>query len=44
MQNTVRKTLGEALEDMPTKTRQEWVLCWPGQVVIACSQAFWTAG
>ncbi|XP_074037842.1 dynein axonemal heavy chain 1 isoform X2 [Leptinotarsa decemlineata] len=44
MKNTVRTTLGKSLEDLPTKNREDWVLCWPGQVVIACSQTFWTAG
>lgn len=44
MTNTVRVVLGKALEDLMTKERREWVLCWPGQVVIACSQTFWTAG
>ncbi|KAG5868936.1 Dynein heavy chain 1, partial [Gonioctena quinquepunctata] len=44
MKNTVRTSLGKSLEDLPTKDREEWVLCWPGQVVIACSQTFWTAG
>ncbi|KAL1506671.1 hypothetical protein ABEB36_005994 [Hypothenemus hampei] len=44
MRNTVRITLGRSLEDMLEKERKDWVLCWPGQVVIACSQAFWTVG
>lgn len=44
MQNTVRVTLGKSLEDLMIKERKEWVLCWPGQVIIACSQTYWTAG
>lgn len=44
MKNTVRVTLGKSLTDMMTKERKDWVLCWPGQVVIACCQTFWTAG
>ncbi|XP_023309976.1 dynein heavy chain 1, axonemal-like [Anoplophora glabripennis] len=44
MKNTVRTTLGKSLDDMDGKERKAWVLCWPGQVVIACSQAYWTAG
>lgn len=44
MKNTVRVTLGRALADLLVKERRAWVLCWPGQVVIACSQTFWTAG
>ncbi|XP_030766886.1 dynein heavy chain 1, axonemal-like isoform X2 [Sitophilus oryzae] len=44
MRNTIRTILGESLKEIYEKERKEWVLCWPGQVVIACSQAFWTAG
>lgn len=44
MKNTVRTTLGNSLNDMTAKERKDWVLCWPGQIVIACSQTFWTAG
>lgn len=44
MKNTVRVTLGKSLKDMMIKDRKDWVLCWPGQVVIACCQTFWTAG
>lgn len=44
MVNTVRVTLGKSLNDLMTKEKKDWVLCWPGQVVIACSQTFWTTG
>lgn len=44
MQNTIRVNLGKSLNDMLEKERKDWVLCWPGQIVIACSQTFWTAG
>lgn len=44
MKNTVRTTLGKSLTDMDGQERKKWVLCWPGQVVIACSQTYWTAG
>jgi hypothetical protein len=44
MRNTVRTTLGNSLENINLKPRAEWVLEWPGQVVIAGSQTFWTAG
>lgn len=26
----------------PTKPREQWLLDWPGQVVIAVGQVFWT--
>uniref|UniRef100_A0A6P7G592 Dynein heavy chain 1, axonemal-like n=1 Tax=Diabrotica virgifera virgifera TaxID=50390 RepID=A0A6P7G592_DIAVI len=44
MKNTVRTQLGKSLLDLPLKERKVWVLSWPGQIVIACSQTFWTAG
>ncbi|KAK9870899.1 hypothetical protein WA026_009856 [Henosepilachna vigintioctopunctata] len=44
MQNTVRTVLGAATKQVMVAERTEWVLSWPGQVVIAGSQAFWTAG
>lgn len=44
MVNTVRVTLGKSLNDLMVKEKKDWVLCWPGQVVIACSQTFWTSG
>lgn len=42
MQSTVQETLGQALADMDDSTRAEWVLRWPGQVVIAGCQTAWT--
>lgn len=44
MRNTVRTVLGSSLEDMADKDRTEWVLQWPGQIVIAGCQTFWTSG
>ncbi|RZC18431.1 DHC N2 and/or AAA 6 domain containing protein, partial [Asbolus verrucosus] len=44
MRNTVRTILGSSLETIDIKPRAQWVLEWPGQVVIAGSQTFWTAG
>lgn len=40
----VRTTFGDSLQDLAQKERQEWVLLWPGQIVIAGSQTFWTSG
>ncbi|XP_048578532.1 dynein axonemal heavy chain 1-like isoform X2 [Nematostella vectensis] len=42
MRNSLRDTLRKALELYPTVPRTEWVLQWPGQVVIAGCQTFWT--
>lgn len=44
MRNTIRTILGNSLKEINEKSRDQWVLEWPGQVVIAGSQTFWTAG
>ncbi|XP_017768545.1 PREDICTED: dynein heavy chain 1, axonemal-like [Nicrophorus vespilloides] len=44
MKNTVRSIFGDSLKDMPIKPRDQWVLEWPGQIVIAGCQTFWTSG
>lgn len=45
-EHTIKQTLhtvsGQALEAYPTKARSEWILDWPGQLVLNCSQVFWT--
>nr|CAD7447580.1 unnamed protein product [Timema bartmani] len=43
MRNTLRSTLGRSLEDLKTTQRKDWVLKWPGQLVIAGSQTEWTS-
>lgn len=43
MKNTIRVIFGDSMTDMPKKTRKEWVLEWPGQIVIAGCQTYWTA-
>lgn len=43
MRNTVKETLKAALKTVEITPRDEWVLQWPGQVVIAISQTTWTA-
>lgn len=44
MSLAVRLTLIEGIEEIWRLPRAEWVLRWPGQVVIAGSQTAWTAG
>lgn len=44
MKNTVRTIFGSAYSDIYDKSRGQWVLEWPGQIVIAGSQTFWTTG
>lgn len=42
MKNTVRSTLGCSFKNINNIERKDWVLQWPGQVVIAGSQTHWT--
>jgi dynein heavy chain, axonemal len=44
MKTTLKNLTKTALEDFKTKPRSEWVKDWPGQVILACDQVFWTAG
>ncbi|GBM99385.1 Dynein heavy chain 7, axonemal [Araneus ventricosus] len=43
MLSSIKKVVSDALESYPTKPRDEWVLEWPGQAVLCCSQSYWTA-
>uniref|UniRef100_A0A3Q3STI9 Dynein, axonemal, heavy chain 1 n=1 Tax=Mastacembelus armatus TaxID=205130 RepID=A0A3Q3STI9_9TELE len=43
MKATLRDNIDRSLKDYPKQPRVEWVLSWPGQVVIAGCQVFWTA-
>jgi dynein heavy chain len=31
------------LQDYPKSKRESWILSWPGQVVIAVGQTYWTS-
>jgi dynein heavy chain, axonemal len=42
IKQTLHTVSGAALEAYPTKARSEWILDWPGQLVLNCSQVFWT--
>jgi len=42
MMQSVRYVLKDACLDFVTKDRNQWVIEWPGQVVIAGSQVYWT--
>ncbi|CAB3221174.1 unnamed protein product [Arctia plantaginis] len=44
MRHSIRLTLIAGLEELWEIPREQWVLRWPGQVVIAGSQTAWTAG
>ncbi|KAM7402690.1 hypothetical protein PAMP_017906 [Pampus punctatissimus] len=42
MKATLRDNIDRSLKVYPEQPRVEWVLSWPGQVVIAGCQVFWT--
>ena len=37
------QVIKKGLLTYPTTQREEWVISWPGQVVLCVSQQFWTA-
>lgn len=43
MKTTIRVTMGKALANLAQIDRNKWVLSWPGQIVIAGCQTYWTA-
>ena len=42
MKESLRIIIRDSLEDYKTRARTEWVLIWPGQIVIAGCQTYWT--
>ncbi|XP_030634236.1 dynein heavy chain 1, axonemal [Chanos chanos] len=42
MKGSLRDNIERSLQVYPQQPRTEWVLSWPGQVVIAGCQTFWT--
>jgi dynein heavy chain len=43
MRSSIRKIMVEGLESYPKAKRSDWIQAWPGQVVLAVTQKFWTA-
>lgn len=43
MITSVRYVIKDATEDYVKTPRKQWVVEWPGQVVICSSQVYWTA-
>nr|XP_046487754.1 dynein axonemal heavy chain 1-like [Neodiprion pinetum] len=43
MRDTLRCIIGDALEQVESKPRKEWVYMWPGQIVLCGGQTSWTA-
>jgi len=42
MMDTIKDQAAKSLEDYTQKARTDWVDLWPGQIVIAISQIYWT--
>lgn len=42
IKRTLHKTAGDALQSYAQSERSKWILEWPGQLVLNCSQVFWT--
>jgi len=42
MHISIRMIIKEALNAYTTRDRKQWVLEWPGQIVICASQVYWT--
>ncbi|XP_072136530.1 dynein axonemal heavy chain 12 isoform X2 [Mobula birostris] len=42
MLRSVHDVIDQSRQDYPERKRTEWVISWPGQVVICVSQIFWT--
>ncbi|XP_059151038.1 dynein axonemal heavy chain 3-like [Physella acuta] len=43
MKLSLREEMGKAVKVYPSTKRGDWVLQWPGQIVLAASQIHWTA-
>lgn len=42
MKKSLQTVMGQSVAAYPTKAREAWLLEWPGQVVLAVSQIYWT--
>ncbi|XP_071943674.1 dynein axonemal heavy chain 1-like isoform X2 [Antedon mediterranea] len=42
MKESLKNVLGESIVKYPEEKRTDWVLAWPGQIVIAGCQVYWT--
>lgn len=43
MINSIREVMKKAIENYPLTAFKEWCLQWPGQVILAASNVYWTA-
>jgi dynein heavy chain len=44
MINTLKKICSDSVNSYANTKRTEWVLNWPGQIILAVSQIYWTEG
>ena len=44
MFEAVHDVTGKGVADYPSKARREWVLDWPGMVVLVVGGIYWTRG
>ena len=42
MKRTLHRMAGDALKSYAQSERSRWILQWPGQLVLNCSQVYWT--
>lgn len=42
MKSSLKSVMGEAVESYAQVPRTDWVLDWPGQVVLATNMIYWT--
>lgn len=42
MKRTLHSLAGDALRSYAQSERSQWILEWPGQLVLNCSQVYWT--
>lgn len=42
MKQTLHRIAGESLTAYAQRERAQWILQWPGQLVLNCSQVYWT--
>lgn len=43
MKNSIKNVMAEAVRSYSQTKRIDWVLDWPGQVVLACDLIYWTS-
>ena len=43
MKISLQKEISRAIDSYPQLSFKRWCLCWPGQVVLATSNIYWTA-